>query len=910
MENGDLCPICENNIVLVHICNDCNVVFCSDCLRENITEELVCSQCGSNEITNSKDSDFVCAKCKSENIVSRQKHEYFCPSCSSKDIMKVSEKKELIKTRFNEIINNTHSYIDPLEEKIMKITGLQNNLIDLREDTISVLHFNNLEMELIQIIKLFDNTKKAVQKKTAEYYDEINRNLEYFFGLDSLSAKMLPVVIAIAEDLEGTSLENIEFIKQSLSRLDSRIKPIDLKIDFMNKIQSLFKSYSGLIALQEDDVPMFGLKCKLDSVEEGNNEYSSKNGVILLTAKRLYFLHEKGFLFKKKTTLLFSLLLSDLNDIREEGSIHKKLSLDFASGMYKFKLNKEKRGQLKDFINKAATFDASKFNIENTIALKAIQCTIEKFKYSLEDAIFTLIGYQSKKIRDAVMNRYKTKNISNQTNKYPEELSSNSTYRNEPKNRINTSCLRTNCDHVSKENENFEDFPYLNKCFGKPAINNNNTYNHNKFNEPDTNYDHRNQHNDELGRVQSRPQQYQESRDLSRQEQYQDGGLRSRAQPRSSALSRARIQSRPSAQHRARVQSRPSAQPGRSYIARKPRNHYVDDEIEYCEYEIEKNLDYLYDMYNRRPMPMTEYREERYYYMNEPDRYYEPRIENRYVRRENYQNQYGNSINNNIRNLGNNVFNQNFKNTPDYENYNSTPMKTNNNYTNDYSDSNTINSSNYTNDFIDNENNNINNRDNNNDSQQSHLFNTLKQAKFGSSINKNKISNDFNLKQLENTNHEIFNSLKMEKSVKNNAMGRELRKNSTHNINGQSTNRNNGQNRNPQGLSIIRGIKSIFNEKEDYQYTINKLNITNNTNNRNNINTEAKIDTSQLYREDRKKERLLGLQKEEHSIQKTIEMISMKLKRGLISEENYIEHYQKYQSLLFNIQKQIRQLSR
>ena len=38
MENGDLCPICENNIVLENFCNDCNLVFCSDCLREKIIE--------------------------------------------------------------------------------------------------------------------------------------------------------------------------------------------------------------------------------------------------------------------------------------------------------------------------------------------------------------------------------------------------------------------------------------------------------------------------------------------------------------------------------------------------------------------------------------------------------------------------------------------------------------------------------------------------------------------------------------------------------------------------------------------------------------------------------------------------------------------------------------------------------
>lgn len=388
----ELCPHCENNYLLIYLCEECHAVFCGDCLQETTREELICYNCGRSDLEQNKSGKFHCKKCNSENIISEKRTVPACPNCGESSVVKIISKVESLKEGFQNVVQNSGQYLKPLEEQVNSLNLIRQELINLRENKLRINHFPQIEMQFLQIIKLFDNIKEATEKKTIDFFDDINRNLKYFAKINQLQPKVLPIVSAIQESFEKTSDDNLSFITESLHRLDDRIESLGMKINFMTSIKSLFMEYFQYIDMSEEEKPVFGLKCKLDTGENKQNEFNSTKGTILLTDKRIYFLHEKGII-RKRTVLLFSVLLDDLEAVNVEGTFSKKLTLEFANSMYKFKLNKEKRSQIIDFIEKARVFNSNKIDTDSLLTLKQVEISIGSFRESLDDAIFTIIGY-------------------------------------------------------------------------------------------------------------------------------------------------------------------------------------------------------------------------------------------------------------------------------------------------------------------------------------------------------------------------------------------------------------------------------------------------------------------------------------------------------------------------------------
>lgn len=471
----ELCPFCENNLLLIYLCEECSAVFCGDCLKEAYTDELICSNCGHTNILKNKSDKFVCKECKSENIISIKKKVQVCPNCGDNHVIKISDKIQKIRDHFKKTVDNTRKFVTPLKNTSDEINRIKEKIALLRKEPVPIYHFPQLELEILQLVKLFDNVKDAVNQKAVDYYDEINRNIKYFYHLNNLQPKVLPIISALAESFEKHLMENEQFVNQSILRLADRISAIQLKLNFMETVHTLFMEYKDLITLEPEEKAVFGLNCKLDEGETKEDiELKSKSGTILLTNRRLYFFYEKGVI-KKKTTLLFSVLLDDLQTVQVEGTISKKLSLEFVDSMYKFKLSKENRSQLIDFIEKARLFDNNKTDETNTMALKNIDITVKKFTDSIEEAIMTINAYINGNIRDLdkffgnIPNRsysnisLENNDVSAQLNDYNRELIQNSNQYTEYDSLFNRK-PNANSQNTHEQN-NYSEFPNINRWF-------------------------------------------------------------------------------------------------------------------------------------------------------------------------------------------------------------------------------------------------------------------------------------------------------------------------------------------------------------------------------------------------------------------------------------------------------------
>ena len=148
----------------------------------------------------------------------------------------------------------------------------------------------------------------------------------------------------------------------------------------------------GKITLAQDEKIIFALNCKLAEGNSQGNGMSSKNGTILLTNKKIYFFHQQG-VFKKKSVLLFSVDIDDLQQVGVKGRLKKQVSLEFLNSMYRFTITKDNREKLIEWIEKARVFDSSATqDDDNFKKLEKFKLNIKLFREELENAIYQLIG--------------------------------------------------------------------------------------------------------------------------------------------------------------------------------------------------------------------------------------------------------------------------------------------------------------------------------------------------------------------------------------------------------------------------------------------------------------------------------------------------------------------------------------
>ncbi|MHA1112082.1 MAG: hypothetical protein ACTSRE_13320 [Promethearchaeota archaeon] len=392
----NLCPFCESNLLLSYFCEECHSVFCEECVHFALTDELKCATCGSKEVSMENMAQLECKDCKSKHIVSVQKQVKTCPSCSSDHVMKIVDKFDLLRNRFKSIITNSKQFLSPLVYAADTISIQKEKLIRLREDSVKICHYPRLEMELLQLIKLFKNGKHAIQAKTGDFFQHINRNFKTYFEIEKRPPRMIPILEAELESIEESAESIISYGNLTNEKLEEKFSAVRAKIDFMSSLQHLFMRYLSILGINIDynEKPVFGIRGKLGDTTQPDTDHFLTPGTILVTNRKIYYLHEKGWV-KKKTQLILTLNLDELTRVRVRGLLLKKLILEFGQDKYVFLLPKKNLSQLESYIEKARVFDNNRIDREMLYGLKHVDVTIQEFRNALESTIISLLGYKT-----------------------------------------------------------------------------------------------------------------------------------------------------------------------------------------------------------------------------------------------------------------------------------------------------------------------------------------------------------------------------------------------------------------------------------------------------------------------------------------------------------------------------------
>jgi hypothetical protein len=389
----DPCPYCGRNFDLVYLCEDCHEVFCADCVNSRTDQTYWCMNCGGTEINSDKQGRLFCKGCHGTEIQTMNKPTPICPNCQGVNVVKINDKQTQLVDQFKSVVDDTRSFLTPLENLMNQLNDRRQQLFRLREESPRCYHYSTLESEFLIVFKLFDAAKNNIYEQVSGFFGELQRHLNYISEIPRTYPSNLPFITSIIKNLDREEKKVAQSVTEAISSIESKIETINSKLNTVEEIQVLFNAFTGKFILENDEKIVYGLKCKLSEGSGSNGDVSNRNGTILLTSKRLNFFHEQG-VFKKKTVLLFSVKLDDLQQIGVKGRLKKTVSLDFVNSMYNFALTKEKREELIEWIDNAREFDnRNMLDSVNFEKLQKYKLNIKLFREEIENAIFDLIGY-------------------------------------------------------------------------------------------------------------------------------------------------------------------------------------------------------------------------------------------------------------------------------------------------------------------------------------------------------------------------------------------------------------------------------------------------------------------------------------------------------------------------------------
>jgi len=384
-----LCPSCQRSTHLNHYCESCQSSFCSDCIKEIQKELLICSNCGSEDISRNKEGILKCDKCFGQNTTKVYKNVKICPKCNSSLIVKVFDKKKQINDKYIQLIRNTRAFIVPFREVINNLSLLRNKLKKVREPPFRCYHFPSLEAELIVVYRLFLHVKREVYENIKREYNHIFMNKNYFVDISKQSNTNIPIIAGILENLNHEHKSLSVFIENNLKKISEKIQEIDAKIEFLEDIRKNFLKFNEIIEFTRDEKALYGLRCKMARGINPMNEYSNEKGTLLISNLYIYFIRENGLL-KKRVEFIFKIPHEEFKRIEITGKVRKRLYMEFVYGKYFFAINSSKRNSVIDYIENARVFDENqKYDFESGKSLMLIKLDIK----DLIDLIETNISY-------------------------------------------------------------------------------------------------------------------------------------------------------------------------------------------------------------------------------------------------------------------------------------------------------------------------------------------------------------------------------------------------------------------------------------------------------------------------------------------------------------------------------------
>jgi len=393
------CSICKKHQA-THMCEDCGITLCSECLDTKSSQYIVCSECHHNlGLPPPGEKIEVCTECESEDLSTGRRVEEICPRCHSSRIISIEDKRRTMAQDLRHAVMSIHHGHTKLREFNNQLTSAKRLLASLR--MANFLHYNWLEEKIEALNEEVNAIKSRVSNQAEIVAKRMVAETKGLMDFITWTAAQFPFI-------QGVTQRVMHIGEQYRFNVDDAIKESKITLDdIMQQLEGLdyyrkkFASFYEVSELSVGELPV----CALPDIRVAGSDFlrhDKATGTLHITNKRLIFIAQRG-LVRKKTEVIFDFPLMYLKSIEEDGRIRKKLVLKMKQGFLKIVCNEQTGNVMSDYIEIAKNFDRYvQTDLQRVRKLEQRNVNVSDVRLKIEGLVYALLNPVSYSRRDSM----------------------------------------------------------------------------------------------------------------------------------------------------------------------------------------------------------------------------------------------------------------------------------------------------------------------------------------------------------------------------------------------------------------------------------------------------------------------------------------------------------------------------
>ncbi|MHA1638187.1 MAG: hypothetical protein ACTSUB_09265, partial [Candidatus Thorarchaeota archaeon] len=315
------CKKC-NEHQATHMCEDCGITICTECIDTKSNQYIVCRECHHNLGIPAQGEKFEsCPECESEDLSTGRRVEEICPRCHSSMIISIEEKRRTLSHDLRHAVMSLHQGHTKLRDFNNQLTSSKRLLVSLR--MASFLHYNWIEdklealnEEVVAIKSRVSNQAEIVAKRMVAETKGLMDNVSW-------TTAQFPFIEGVTQRVTHIGNQYLANVDGALMEAKSTLQDITTQLEGLDYYRKKFANFYDVSELSVNELPV----CAIPNIKvTGSNflRHDKATGTLHITNKRLVFVAETG-LVRKKLDVIFDFPLMYLKSIEEDGRIRKRL---------------------------------------------------------------------------------------------------------------------------------------------------------------------------------------------------------------------------------------------------------------------------------------------------------------------------------------------------------------------------------------------------------------------------------------------------------------------------------------------------------------------------------------------------------------------------------------------------------
>ncbi len=383
------CQVCKNNRAS-HICEDCGIVLCTDCLDNKSNEYTVCADCHHSLGESIPGEKFeVCPECESENLTKGKRTIDICSRCHSTRVTGLEDKRRALALDMRHAIMAIQYGHTKLREFNNQLTTAKRILVSLR--MANFLHYRWIEEKIEGIQDELPAIKNRIGSQAEIVARKMAAETKNFVDYNRWNPSQFPFIEGITNRITELGIYYKQNVDESLESLRSTLKEVRRQLDGLDYYKNQFANFYEHGHLSVGELPV----CALPDVKVTGSDFLKNDkalGTLYVTNKRFLLVAEIGRVRRKMETI-FDFPLVYLKSIEEDGRFRKRLVLKLKQGDVKISCSDQTKKVLPDYVEIARKFERYiQTDMQRVRKLEQNDVSISDVRLKIEGMVYSLLS--------------------------------------------------------------------------------------------------------------------------------------------------------------------------------------------------------------------------------------------------------------------------------------------------------------------------------------------------------------------------------------------------------------------------------------------------------------------------------------------------------------------------------------